>query len=416
MQPTSPVRAATRPSRGRPGRTLAALAALVLLAHALLLRGLDAVGIGAAHEPGSASMSVRTIEAAPALAAGEPAVPTVDGEAAPAVVLAPPTPPTRARPPRAAREPAKAARTEASASPAADAMPAPLTAEAVQPAAMAASQAVAADAAVLAVEAMAEAAVATTVTAAATIALSSVAAAPVEAAPALPPAASQPLLPAGERPVYRTRLPPPATLRYQVRSGFLRGTGEIRWRREGEGYGIVLEARIAGLTLLKWSSDGRIDEAGLAPTRFLDQRARRAPQAANFQRESGKVTFSGPPAEWPLYAGMQDELSWMIQLAGIAAAEPALLVDSGRITLVVVGARGEARVWNVRYAGRENVETASATIHAVKFVRDRDGPYDRSYEIWLDPANGYLPAHVTRRNADGSSDFDILLDRIDPAS
>lgn len=414
MQPTSPVRAATRPGRGRPGRTLAALAALVLLAHALLLRGLDAVGIGAAHEPGSASMSVRTIEAAPALAAGEPAVPTVDGEAAPAVALAPPK---RARPPRAAREPSKAARTEPSASPAADAMPVPLTAEAVQPAAMAASQAVAADAAVPAVEGMAEAAVATTATTAATIALPSVAAAPVEAAPALPPAASQPLLPAGERPpVYRTRLPPPATLRYQVRSGFLRGTGEIRWRREGEGYGIVLEARIAGLTLLKWSSDGRIDEAGLAPTRFLDQRARRAPQAANFQRESGKVTFSGPPAEWPLYAGMQDELSWMIQLAGIAAAEPALLVDSGRITLVVVGARGEARVWNVRYAGRENVETASGTIHAVKFVRDRDGPYDRSYEIWLDPANGYLPAHVTRRNADGSSDFDILLDRIEPTS
>jgi len=49
-------------------------------------------------------------------------------------------------------------------------------------------------------------------------------------------------------------------------------------------------------------------------------------------------------------------------------------------------------------------------------VRDRDGPYDRSYEIWLDPANGYLPAHVTRRNADGSSDFDILLDRIEPTS
>ncbi len=413
MQPTSPVRAATRPGRGRPGRTLAVLVAMVLLAHVLLLRGLDAVGIGAAHEPGSASMSVRTIEAAPALAADEPAVPTVDGEAAPAVVLAPPPPSARVRPPRATREPSKAARTE----PSAAAIPAPLTAEAVQPAAMAASQAVAADAAVPAVEVMAEVAVATTATTAATIALPSVAAAPVEAAPALPPAASQPLLPAGERPpVYRTRLPPPATLRYQVRSGFLRGTGEIRWRREGEGYGIVLEARIAGLTLLKWSSDGRIDEAGLAPTRFLDQRARRAPQAANFQRESGKVTFSGPPAEWPLYAGMQDELSWMIQLAGIAAAEPALLVDSGHITLVVVGARGEARVWNVRYAGRENVETASGTIHAVKLVRDRDGPYDRSYEIWLDPANGYLPAHVTRRNADGSSDFDILLDRVEPAS
>jgi len=405
MQPTPPVPAATRPRRARFRRTFAALVVTVLLAHLLFLGGLDAVGIGTAHDPGGVPMTVRAIEAAPAVA--DVAPPASEVEAAPAVALAPPTRP-RPLPPRATREPSTSARVEPSASSAAEASLAAPAADAVEAAIMAASEAAAKDAPMPVAEAMAEASAATSPAAA-----SSVAAAAVEAAPA----ASQPLMPVGEKPpVYRTQLPAPATLRYQVRSGFLRGSGEIRWRREGEGYGVVLEARIAGITLLKWSSDGIVDAAGLAPTRFLDQRARRAPQAANFQRESGKVTFSGPQNEWPLYPGMQDELSWMIQLAGIAAAEPALLVEGGRITLVVVGARGEARVWNVRYAGRENVETASAVVHAVKFVRDRDGPYDRSYEIWLDPANGYLPAHVTRRNADGSSDFDILLDRIEPAS
>ncbi|MEP7139074.1 MAG: DUF3108 domain-containing protein [Caldimonas sp.] len=231
------------------------------------------------------------------------------------------------------------------------------------------------------------------------------------------PAASQPLVIAGEKPppVYRTQLPPPVTLRYEARRGFFRGTGEIRWRRSGDTYSLALEARIAGVTLLTWSSDGGIDAAGLAPDRFVDRRARRAPQAANFRRDTGKITFSGARAEWPLLPGSQDELSWMIQLAAIAAADPELLVEGGRITMVVVGARGDARVWTLRSAGRETVDTAAGPVAAVKLVRDSLGPYERGYEIWLDPQRSWLPAHVTQRNAAGGAELDLLLERFEPA-
>ena len=41
------------------------------------------------------------------------------------------------------------------------------------------------------------------------------------------------------------------------------------------------------------SSDGNLDGNGLAPVRFLDRRARRSAQAANFRRDVGTVTFSG---------------------------------------------------------------------------------------------------------------------------
>ena len=132
------------------------------------------------------------------------------------------------------------------------------------------------------------------------------------------------------------------TLHYQVRRGFLRGDGEIRWQPSGDGYRLVLEARVAGVTLLMQTSEGGVDANGLAPVRFVDQRARRSAQAANFRRDAGTITFSGSGAEWPLLAGSQDRLSWMIQLAGIAAAEPQLLAEGGRITMVVVGARGDA--------------------------------------------------------------------------
>jgi len=223
-----------------------------------------------------------------------------------------------------------------------------------------------------------------------------------------------PLLAAGETPppVYRTQLPPPATLRYEVRRGMLRGTGEIRWRPSGDSYRLVLEASIAGLTLLIQTSEGAIDATGLAPTRLVDQRARRSAQAVHLNRELRRVTFSGPAVVWPLLPGTQDRLSWMIHLAGIVAAAPELLTDGSQIAMVVVGARGEAEVWVLRYAGREDVDTVRGKVQGVKFVRDGHSAYDTSAEIWLDPERDYFPAHATLRNGSGGSEYDLLLERI----
>jgi hypothetical protein len=199
-----------------------------------------------------------------------------------------------------------------------------------------------------------------------------------------------------------------------VSRGVLRGTGTIRWQASGDRYRLALEAQVAGIALLRQTSEGGIDADGLAPIRFVDQRARRSAVAANFRRDDGRITFSGSAVEWPLLPGSQDRLSWMIQLAGIAAAEPELLVDGGRIAMVVVGARGDAGVWTLRYAGRETIEAASGTVHAVKLVREGRSAYDTSAEIWLDPERSYLPVHATLRNSTGASEYDLLLERIDP--
>ena len=228
--------------------------------------------------------------------------------------------------------------------------------------------------------------------------------------------ARPPLLAPGEEPppLYRTQLPPPVTLHYQVRRGSLRGTGLIRWQPSADGYRLVLEAYVGGVMLLTQASVGGLDGNGLAPTRFLDHRARRSAQAANFRRDDGRVTFSGIGVEWPLVPGSQDRLSWMIQLAGIAAAEPERLVDGGRIAMVVVGARGDAAVWTLRYAGRETIATVRGTVHAVKLVREGRSPYDTSADVWLDPERSYLPAQATLRSGAGALEYDLLLERVDP--
>src|SRR5207344_794956 len=94
-----------------------------------------------------------------------------------------------------------------------------------------------------------------------------------------------------------------------------------------------------------WVSRGGLDAAGFAPVRFTEQRLRRAAVAANFQRQAGKITYSGNPDEIPLPEGAQDRLSWMLQLAAIAQARPQKLTQGERFAMFVSGVRADADIW-----------------------------------------------------------------------
>ncbi len=389
------------PSRER-RRALIACAVVALALHAAFIANFGGLVPGAA-KTSVAPMSLRTLPEKTPADAPAAAMAETSAAAVPAVTPLPPAP-RPARLPRQARESATimsrhVVSDEEKVS--ANSIDPPRTPEST--AASASSSAPVAD-----------------VSIAATAAAPASAAADVGEAP-LPAADSAagerpPLLAAGDEPppLYRTQLPPSVTLHYQVRRGSLLGTGKIRWAAAGDRYRLALEAQVSGLTVLMQTSEGDIGVHGLAPVRFLDRRARRSAQAANFRRGDGRITFSGTGVEWPLLAGSQDRLSWMIQLAGIAAAEPERLVDGGRITMVVIGARGDAGVWAFRCAGRETIETVRGTAHAVKLVRAGRSAYDTTAEIWLDPERSYLPAHATLRNNAGALEYDLLLERVEP--
>jgi len=400
------------PGAHRRRRALALLAAVALALHAALL---GQVGGGAdMRQPGPVSMAIRAIAselptarseeplATPALSiAPSAAVPPVT-PVLPAAAALPSAPPPKVRSARRAREPSRtteglrASPTNEASTGSADREAAAMAAEALT---LTESQP---DGVPIQGEVPASSLVSVDTAALATVA-------PAGAlAPTLPGAGEQP------PPLYRTRLPPAATLRYEVRRAFLRGDGEIRWQPAGGEYRLVLEARLAGVTLLLQTSEGALGPEGLAPRRFLDQRGRRAAQAANFVRASGKITFSGSAVEWPLLPGSQDRLSWMIQLAGIAAGQPELLREGGHISMAVVGARGDAAVWTLRVAGREDVAAVRARVHAVKLVRDPRSEHDTSAEIWLDPERSYFPVRAILRNSSGAPDYELLLERIDP--
>ncbi len=118
--------------------------------------------------------------------------------------------------------------------------------------------------------------------------------------------------------------------------------------------------------------------------------------------------------QWPLLPGTQDRLSWMIQLAGIAAADPALVAEPARGSPWSSSARAATpRSGRCARSARDSVETAAGTVAAIKLVRDDRSGYDSGYEIWLDPAHAYLPVHATQRNARGEPEFDLLLESVE---
>lgn len=232
-------------------------------------------------------------------------------------------------------------------------------------------------------------------------------AAPLRASPPAPPAGPTPA--DDTLPTYRTRLPPGATLRYDLRRGPYSGSGELRWQPAARRYELRLEGSVLGISVLTQLSRGTFDAAGLAPRRFTDQRFRRTMQAADFQREAGKVTFSGPAPELRLHPGVQDRLSWMIQLAAVVAAEPSLRGPGARVVLQVVGARGDAGLWVFRCVGAESLDTAAGRIAALRYLREPHGADDSGADVWLDPVRHFLPVRATtRRDADGDG-LDLVL-------
>ncbi len=195
-------------------------------------------------------------------------------------------------------------------------------------------------------------------------------------------------------PLYLAKVPEAFVLHYQVRKGGLVGDGELRWAPEGSGYELTLQGKVLGLQLLHQISRGALGIQGLAPRYFSDQRSLSAAQSATFDEASGTIRYTGRPELVTWVAGVQDRLSWMVQLPAILQAEPTLQVLGQRVLLYVSGARGDADEWVFQFMAREEVQTPSGQVSSAKWVRQPRKPNDSLVEVWLDPARQWLPVRA----------------------
>ncbi len=381
----TPTLPGSRAGRGRRGALAAALGLAVLALHALVLQGLAGLGGGLddAVRPVTAALQVRSV--APPGVPVEPAErpgPAAPEATAPVPAVAAPV----GRPAAATATVADLAADVAAVPP----VPPPAVAPPPEPAASVATGPVAA---------------AVPVADTAASAAASPASAP-DTAGAAPPDAGGEVLP-----LYAAQLPPAATLDYVLRRGLLSGSGRLSWSPAADGgYEARLEGGAFGQTLLAQVSRGQVGPHGLAPERFTDRRRGRGEQAANFQREAGRISFSGPGVTYPLHPGAQDRVSWLVQLGAVLAADPALQRPGAAVKLFVAGARGDADVWTFVVQGRQALALPGRPpTEALHVLRAPRRAFDTLAEAWLDPARGFLPVRVRLATPDSGDETELLL-------
>lgn len=356
--------------RWRHAREWAASCALVLAAHALLLGGWDsrppplglATGDNALRDtarlPPLLVVSHVTVEQAGAMSTGDAARTARNAETAHATGVEGATPSAAASPPAAAVAPTPAT---------------PLSGMGAAPSARVAPEA--------ATEAGPKVATTEAATEPAMQAASRAALAP-------PYAGAPP-------PVWTTRVPGDFTVAYTLRRGEEAARpATLRFEsREGR---YTLQLQVGGAARgPEQASQGRIDPVGLVPERYLDRRRARSAAAANFDPSSARITYSGASAVQPLFAGAQDRLSWVVQLAAVLEADPTRAQAGARLPLYVSGARGDAQLWAFEVRRHIPKEGSGSTGDAfVHLVREPERPYDLRVEAWLDPAQQHLPARL----------------------
>ena len=212
-------------------------------------------------------------------------------------------------------------------------------------------------------------------------------------------------------PVYATRPPASVTLHYALaqRTGAAAsaatvGQATLEWTNAGEAFTLRLATAAEGRPPRDWESVGGFDAAGVAPLRLVERERGRDRRAINFDRDAGRVRFSGAPGAPGTAPGVQDRWSWVAQLAAIAEAG----ARSGRLAgpwhLQVAGLRGDLERWTFRVlppdvpppelAPRGNElsgagDRAPALLHV---LRATERPYDLRIEAWLSPSLHHFPA------------------------
>jgi hypothetical protein len=210
-----------------------------------------------------------------------------------------------------------------------------------------------------------------------------------------------------------TRVPPSTDLVFALQHGSQVGAARLTWRADGGRYALSLHATLPSGRLLEQHSEGGFDAAGLAPLRLADRRHGRDVRAANFQREHGKITFSGPRWELPLEAGTQDRLSWLLQLVALIGGATHGLRDGTELAMWVVGARGAASHWRFEVRGQQPIELDGQRLDAWWLVREPAHPYDLRVEVWLGAQQGHWPLMLRQTQIPGGEPLEWRL-RLQP--
>jgi hypothetical protein len=173
--------------------------------------------------------------------------------------------------------------------------------------------------------------------------------------------------------------------------------------KDGE-YRLVSETRAVGLFALvqkqplRFTSQGRLSEAGLQPRHFEGKRGESDPRQVrgDFDWQAGSLTIShdGKTDTLALPSDTQDRLSVLYQFMFLAPDK------LQRLEFAMTNGR---KLDRYRYTVTSGVEIDTplgrlATVHLVKQHRSDES----ATEVWLSPQHRYLPVKVMVQEEDGA--------------
>jgi Protein of unknown function (DUF3108) len=351
----------------------AALLAVVLLLHAVGASWLDdnLAGWGAGQQPMPQRMEVAFVRTL------EPAAPT------PLVVAASPAAPAAPRP-RRVRAPTRAA--SAASAPEVTPPPPMVTVEVAPP------------------------------VAAATPPPSEPAASEPMPPPAAAAAPSEPSASAAAAPF---DWPPSTRLTYKLVGNYrgeIHGNARVQWVRVGTRYQVHMDISLgpsfAPLMSRNMTSDGELNEAGLAPRRY-DEATKlpfQSPRRAGVQFTPETVTLANGSTREAI-AGVQDTASQFVQMTWLFTTRPELLRVGNSIELPLALPRRMDR-WTYDVQGEQRLSTPVGELDTFHLRPRRAGDRPRgelSAEVWFAPSLQYLPVRI-RIQQDTDTFIDLMMD------
>lgn len=205
-------------------------------------------------------------------------------------------------------------------------------------------------------------------------------------------------------PTLRFAIPASVRLHYLVtataRHVHLQGVGELLWRHDGTNYEARLEVSSALLPRRIQHSAGHITADGLSPLRFSDKA--RSEEAAHFEREEGKVSFSSNRPDAALLPGAQDRLSVMLQIGAMVAGDPRQFPAGTLISIQTASVR-EAEPWLFTVEGEEELQLPGGKVGTLKLTRNPRREFDQKVELWLAPGMDYVPVRLRLTQPNGDS-------------
>ena len=195
--------------------------------------------------------------------------------------------------------------------------------------------------------------------------------------------------------------PPRVEIAYEVaRNGTAVAEVTDRLEHDGRSYRLQESWKGKGIFALRGeanrSSRGAVHGRTLRPLEYEDRRTGRDTARAKFGWEAKTLTlqYKGGPETRPLPPGAQDRLSFLWSLAFDPPAKQA-------VTLHVVDGKGVS-TYVFQVAGRERIRTPAGEFDALKLVKKKDAPGDRSSEVWLAADRHHLPVRILVTEKDGT--------------